>query len=356
MNATTTLGFYQFTETFQYFRFGVGAAVAALVLAVTMLLGLVVGLIVVLAGLRLEIVPWGKRSALISRESRPGRGRTAAIVLLAVTLLVSLGICSLSVLPLPWNALNSLKTEAEMVGSPLSLFPSSPSLDSYGDLGDLIPIAKIVVNTIVPPLSVLLLQVPIVYLSALGIGAVRPFKKLNDWLLLLLSPWLFVTIGPLSIAAFQTRRSADLLNTTAGLASPIVLSVPALFVLTLFFKGQEPRWRAALAEGQSPAGAFFTKLILPSLPLALLLACASFLVGLQGLLWPLIAAVGPESLTANLALMRLAYAELPWSVRAAALTLFGLPPFAFFFLTFGLFQLLYMDHLALVRQPSDAKE
>lgn len=356
-SATTTLGVFQFILAFKLLGFGTAATVATLTLIVLALLGLVVGLIVVLAGLRLEMVPREKRSGLLSGEGKPSRGKTVAIALLAVTLLVSLGICSLSVLPLPWNALNSLKTEAGILGSPSQFFPSSPSLDAYAALGEEIPIGRVLINTIVPPLLVLLVQILIAYMGALGIGAMRPFGKWSELLLLPFGPWLFVTVGPLSIAAFQSLGNAGRLNTFTALLSPILLSVPALFILTLFFKGQEPRWSAAQAEGESAVGTFFSKLVVPSLPLVALLACVSFLVGLQGLLWPFIVAAAQENYTANVSLLVLRNLPAPsWPMLAAGLTLFGLPAFVFFFLIFGLFQSLYLDRLALVTHPVDIKE
>jgi hypothetical protein len=39
---------------------------------------------------------------------------------------------------------------------------------------------------------------------------------------------------------------------------------------------------------------------------------------------------------------------LPWPLLSAGLILFGMPVFLFFFLAFGLFPVLYLDHLALV--------
>lgn len=358
-SATTTFAVFQFMQAFQYMRFGTAATVATFTLIVLVLLGLAVGLIVVLTGLRLETVPWDKESRLFSGEGRPTQGRTVAIVLLAVMLLVSVGICSPSALPLPWSLSNSLKTEAEVAGSPSSLFPSSPSLDAYAEIGQVmrIPIGRVLINSILSSLLVLLLQIPIAYLGALGIGAMRPFGRRSELLLLLFSPWLFVTTGPLSIAAFETARSVGLLNTRIGLAFPAVFSIPALFILTLFFKGQEPKWCATQAESKSGASAFFSKLILPSLPLVLLLACVSLLINLQSLLWPLIATANAENFTFNLALLFLRNSPIPsWPILAAGLTLFELPTFVFFFLAFGLFQTLYLDRLALVTSLSDVKE
>jgi len=349
MERTTTLMLYQFNAAFSHFRFGVGAAAATPVLIVVMLLGLVAGLIIVLTRLRLTTTAWKRRSGLLTRE---GKRTGIAVALLALVLFASLGCCLPGALPWPWNVLNSLKTEADAMSS--SLLPSSPSLDAYTTLADKIPMGRVRANTIPPLLGMLLLQIPIVYLGALGIGAMRPFKKWSELLLLPFSPWLFVTVGPLSIVALEKLRDAGAMGTAAGLSPPIVLSVPALFILTLFFKGQEPKWRAAQSEGRSAVSGFFTHLILPSLPLVLLLTCVSFLVGLQDLLWPLIAGTGPEAFTANVALLYLRGSAGPsWPVLAAAIVRLGLPAFLFFFLVFGLFQALYLDRLALVTRARE---
>jgi len=343
---TTTLELLLF-NAFRTFRLGEGAAVATLLLIVLAFLGLVAGAIVALAGLRLETVPWGKQSGLISGEGKPGCGRVVAVLLLALVLLGSVGICSLSVLPLPWIALNSLRTASDVFSSPLPTLPFSPSLDAYTALGETVPIGSVVVNTLVPVLVSLLLLIPIAYAGALGIGAARPLGRWSELLLLPFSPWLFATIGPLSVVAYRVLLEARDLNTLFKLALPTVLYlVPMLFVLTLFFKGQGLKWRVARARGRSAAGAFLTTLILPSLPLVALLACVALFVGLQDLLWALLVGRGPGDWTMNMALLQMRAALRP-DMQAAALTLFGLSTFVVSFLVFGLFQALYLDRLAL---------
>jgi ABC-type sugar transport system permease subunit len=340
MGTTTTLTIYLFDMAFKYFHFGAGSAVATLVLIVVMALGLMAGIIVVLTRLRLEMVPWEKQSGLLNRADGPSWGRTVAVVLLIVALLGALTICLVSTLPILRNVANSLKPEV------------------YSGMGDELPLSfgRMLVNTIVPPLVVLLLQVPIVYLGALGIGAARPLGKHSELLLLFFAPWLFVTVAPLSIVAFQARAEADTLGTIGGLVSPIILSVPMLFILTLFFKGQEPRWRAVQAEGSPPVNAFFTQLILPSLPLLVLLASLSFLTNMHDLFWPLVTGMNRESYNANMVLLMLRglYAS-PLSLLTGLITILGVPAFLFFFVIFGLVQALYLDRLALTRpQAADA--
>jgi ABC-type sugar transport system permease subunit len=338
--ATTTLGFYQYIVTFQRFRFGIGAASNTVSLAVAILLGLGVGLIAVFTGSRLEVVPRGKKTSLITRNGR--RKVIAALLLLVMVFVGSIG-CLLSTLPRLWNVVDSFGSPNAYAGA---LQGPSPA-----------PAGKAWTNTVLPPLVMIyLFQIPIAYVAALGIGALRPLKKRSEWLLLLFSPWLFVTVGQLSPVAFLISSRLKLLDTSLAQLPPLLFSVPVLFILTLFFKGQEPRWRAALAVGQSSVKAFFSTLILPSLPLAILLACGSLLISMQDLLWPLLVVVSPERWTVVLVLAYLSLSGNPLPVLAASIVLLGLPVFLFFFLVFGLFQALYLDRLALVAGKPDGVE
>jgi hypothetical protein len=345
-NATTTLGLYQYKLSFQFMRFGMGTAIASLTLIVSTLLGLIAGLIIVFIGLRLKTVPEDKGVILLSGLKKP-----VAIILLVLILLVSLSIGSFSVLPPLWNNLNSFKTNAELFQVPGSFFPSSPTLEAYQELNRAIPRARTVANTIMPVAGTLfLVQLPVAYLAALGIGALRPLGRRSELLLLLFSPWLFVTVAPLSIIEFQGRAAAGMLNTMMGLAPPILFSVPILFILTLFFKGQAAKWEAAQAEGQAAVRAFFSRLVVPSLPLVILLAGAGLFIGLQELLWPLLVANNVQNFTLMLTLLRLQFEFGPTvSMVAAAITLFWLPISIFFFLVFAVFQIFYLDRLSLSR-------
>lgn len=342
-NSTSTLALLQYRQAFQFFQFGPAAALATLTLLVVALIGLVVALLIILTGLRFELALSGQPTGFLSLGRRP-----LAIILLILALCGSVGICSIGLLPFGWNVLNSFKTQSEIFTAKGSFIPAEPSLAAYYKVGQVIPLARVAVNTLVPPLLALLWQIPIAYLAALGIGAVRPLGKWSEWLLLPFSPWLFVTVSPLIIAAFESLREAGRLNTFLALTPPLLLSVPVLFILTLFFKGQETHYRLALAEGQGKAGAFFRKLILPSLPLLVLLGAATLLVNLQALLWPLVAANSLDHFTYNVALLLLRNQfQTAWPILAAAITLFQLPTFLFFFLVFGLLQILYLDRFVL---------
>jgi ABC-type sugar transport system permease subunit len=338
--STMMLALYQYMMSLTRFRFGVGAALSTLSLTVMILCGLGVGLLGVFTGLRLERVSWGKEVGLITRG---GRRKAIAILLILAMVFVSCIGCLLSILPRMWNVVASFGSSGVYTQALEGPAPVS--------------IGMAWVNTVLPAfLVILLFQMPITYVAALGIGALRPLQKRSEWLLLLFSPWLFVTIAPHTSVAFLVARQLKLADTVVALLLPSLFSVPILFILTLFFKGQEPRWRAALVEGQSPVKAFFSTLILPSLPLTTLLAFGSLLITMQDLLWPLVILVSPSKWTMPMVLTYLSGSPNPMPVLMASTVLFGLPVFLFFFLVFGLFQAFYLDRLALVAGKRDDAE
>jgi hypothetical protein len=205
--------------------------------------------------------------------------------------------------------------------------------------------------SILPPLLVILfIQLPIAYLGGLAIGVVRPFGKFSNWLLLLFSPWLFVTSVPLAFATFESFRKMDLVNSPAALIQPILLSVPMLFILTLFFNGQHLKWQKAREEGTSTVSAFFKHLIVPSLPLAALMAALSLFAASQDLFMPLLTGLSIENHTATTNILMFLGSMKP-AGTSSIIALFGLPLFIFFFIIFAALQVFYLNRLVLVSAP-----
>src|SRR5262249_15615541 len=185
-----------------------------------------------------------------------------------------------------------------------------------------------------------------------------------EWLLLPFGPWLFVTVLPLSTSYYVGLQDLKLLNTFAAQTPPILVNVPILFILTLFFKGKQQRWQTRERTFQS----FLTTVIRPSLPLALLLAGIAVFIGMHDLVWSLIVSRPQNSWTFPVSILLTASssAVLPYPVFqytpyfpriAALITLFDLPVFLITMVILGLFQGLYLDRLAVgfekpAEQPS----
>jgi ABC-type sugar transport system permease subunit/ABC-type maltose transport system permease subunit len=336
VNSTQTLGTYLYRQAFVMFRPGIGAVAAVLALCIAMLAGIIVGLIAVFGRVRMQTVPPGKPSAVFTGEGKPKGRRTLFAVLAAWMLLNLLCLLALGLTPI----LGSLTSAAD-------------GLANFLEGGGLH--LETIVNTVLPPLvMVVFVQLPLAYLGALGIGALRPLGKWSEAILLPFTPWLLVTVFPLSIAYFEALKTIDGLDNWNNLFPPIALSIPMLFILTLFFKGQESKWRAAQTAGKSGAAAFFREVILPSLPLALLLAAAAFLANTQDFIWPLVSVNSEKLWTIPVFLNAFSgqYASDPGLVAAANVILEA-PIFIVFYAIFALFSIFYLDRLAIVGGESN---
>jgi ABC-type glycerol-3-phosphate transport system permease component len=182
-------------------------------------------------------------------------------------------------------------------------------------------------------------------LAAFGIGALRPFGRFSELLLILFSPWLFFTSLPLIMANFLGLREAGLLNTFDGLAPPVLVSIPILFVLTLFFKGQAWRWRN---RGELSVGRFVTVVILPAIPVAAVLILFAVLTTEQELLYPLIVINDRALWPIPLVLIQLSGAfATNVQLLATAITVFTLTSWIISVVLLAVFYLVFADRLAL---------
>jgi len=319
---------------FESFQIGYAATLVSIILLPTLLLGLVAGLLVILTRLRLVYKPNPIPSPSAGTAGSPRQNPTLPLIVLIATLLLVLRACFLSAFPFGWAMQNADYEQ---------LREQAPFLyTDYGQLREQV-LSLFVKNiyTVGPPLIAAIAQVSLAYLGALGIGAILPFGKHNEWLLLPFSPWLFITIVPLSLAKFKAAQEMRILNSFPGLIPPFLCVVPLLFILTLFFKGQASRWLA----NRSRFLAFFRYMILPSLPLTVVLLVVVFVIGLQGVFWPLIVTYIPEFQPMSVFLLRKFANDR--GLLAAAVTRFTVAIAVLFFLVLVVFQLFYLDRLAL---------
>ena len=325
--STSTLGLLFYHIAFRTLSMGPAASVASLILLATLALGTGGGVLVILTRLRLNSID-------TKQEDPPmdlGRSRALPGIVLAFLVLFVLGTCLLSTLPFG------------------SLVPRAFGTDGLAQFLEHISAGRLFVSTFVPPLVTTTLQVLIAYLAALSIGALRPFGERSPWALLLFSPWLFITVPPLSLVYFMAAQKAGTFDTLRGAISPILISIPALFILTIFFMGRASQRQHEMTEGTSPtAPNFLQHFILPSLPLAAVLWLMLLFFNGQDIFWPLLVSLSPERYTLNLMLSRLVQIfNGSDGTLAAAITFFILPVCIFFFLGLAFFQILYLDRLTL---------
>lgn len=322
VNATTSLPLFLYRLGFERLAFGEGAVVASLLLALLAVFGIIIGIVIAATGAQIRMAPNSRSGAAANRG--------LAGVTLGLLLFLSIGCWLISILP-----------------PIINLLTPSPGQSDAGQVFAAFPIATLLINTIVPTTIGVFVQLAMAYLGALGIGALRPLGKRSEWLLVLFSPWLFVTTIPMSLIAFQDRLNVDLLNSMLGLVSPILISIPALFILTLFFKGQQAAWQETQAQGQTIT--FFQAIIKLSLPLAALLGSVGLLVGMQSFYWPLLVSTNPSAMPILVFVVSSAISNpFGWAEISILLISLGLPFWIFFLIIFSLFQLFYIDRLTFV--------
>ncbi|MFD1543125.1 hypothetical protein [Nonomuraea guangzhouensis] len=308
--STQTLSLVQYTYTFMVVRIGLGATVATVIGVILGVLGIAAVCVAAASGMRITIVP--RESVRNPDATRPGSGSKVIVGVVALVVFAAVGL----VLTWPWLS---------ALFAPVQAGSAAPSG------------LRTVVNTWAPALIGALVSVGVAYLGALGIGGLRPLGRRSEWLLLAFAPWLFVGIGPLSVADWRLIRSMGLIDSFVALIQPILVSVPALLILTLLCKGLAARTDKDFLSG----------VVLPSLPMAGILALAVTLVNGHDLLWPLLVAQDPGLATAPVTLLTRTTASsygatwpdigLATPLAVVAVALIGLVAA----------QLLYLDRLAI---------
>jgi hypothetical protein len=226
-----------------------------IVLPIVALLGVAATVLVVKSRLRMEFDP-----AMLGADDRRGRpglravavaGTAVGVVAVLVLVVVQLG---------PWlSALTTGGAELPDRYEPRSVF----------------------LVTWLFPLATALVQVVTAALAAFGIAVVRPLGRHSEWLLLLWAPWLLVGNGLLVLPRLDPETEG--LQPLIAYAPPSWVSLPALVVFTLLFRGQAAQWRQARGQGQPYA---FVRTMWPVLPMAVLAAGIVWLLQAQDLLVP----------------------------------------------------------------------
>jgi multiple sugar transport system permease protein len=210
----------------------------------------------------------------------------------------------LMVLPFFWEVSTSLKTYAESISVPPTIFPSSPVWKNYADVFVTLPFAEQFFNTVVMTVARTVGQV--FFCAAAGYAFARlEFPGRNVIFIAFLSV-LMVPSQLFLLSQFQIMQHLGLLNTVTALALPGIFSAFGTFLLRQFFL-QLPADldAAARLDGCNPFQVWW-KVMLPlakngMLALGILTAIWSW----NDLLWPLVVNNDPEKMTLSAGLSTL---------------------------------------------------
>ena len=229
--------------------------------------------------------------------------------------------------PAVWILLTSLKTETELIMSPITYLPTAPTLANYQIAFTAQPILRFMWNSlVVAGLSTALC----VFVSALAAYALTRLRMPHRNLVmsLLLAVAMFPLIS-LMVPLFKVMRELGLLNTYPALILPYaVLSLPVCtLVMASFFQDIPPDLEAAaMVDGCSRVGALFRVVIPLSAPgvftaaiLAFVNAWDEFLLALT-----MMNRVSMRTLSVGMTLYQGEFA-FPWPLISAALIIAIVP-------------------------------
>jgi sn-glycerol 3-phosphate transport system permease protein len=219
--------------------------------------------------------------------------RSPALGVLAHVILI-LGVIAVA-FPVYITFVASTHTSAEVVQAPMPMLPGSHFIENYtqallgtgSSQGSNAAVGRMMFVSLVTALIIAIGKIAISLLSAFAIVYFRfPFRMLCFWAIFvtLMLP-VEVRIGP----TYQVVASLGMINTFAGLTSPLIASATATFLFRQFFLTvPEELVEAARIDGAGPMR-FFKDILVPlSATSIAALFVIQFIYGWNQYLWPLL--------------------------------------------------------------------
>lgn len=240
----------------------------------------------------------------------------------------------ISVFPLIWVLISSIKTNGELTSNPTSFLPKNPTIANFVHVIKDLAFAGNIANSIVIALCTTLIAIIISCMAAYGI--VRFFPKLGNIMSkALVTTYLFPPIL-LAIPYSLVMAKLGLTNTRIGLVIVYLsFSVPyAVWMLVGFFKtvpiGIE---EAARVDGANKVQTFIRIVVPLVMPGIVATAIYTFINAWNEFLYALILINSTDMMTVSVKLRSLQGAEiLNWGDMMAASTLVVVPSVIFFML------------------------
>ena len=190
----------------------------------------------------------------------------------------------------------STVTQPEIVSPPMPLLPGDQFLANYKAAlfsGVNVPVAKMLMNSLIMALGIAVGKIIISLLSAFAIVYVRfPGSWIFFWMIFLT---LMLPVEVRIVPTFEVIADLGMLNSYQGLILPLIASATATFLFRQFFMTiPDELAEAARVDGASPMK-FFIDIVVPmSRTNAAALFVILFIYGWNQYLWPLMITTDPE--------------------------------------------------------------
>ena len=190
------------------------------------------------------------------------------------------------------------------------------------------PVGRMMLNSLWMALSISIGKIAISLLSAFAIVYFRfPLRKSMFWMIFMT---LMLPVEVRIVPTFKVVADFGLLDSTAGLALPLIASATATFLFRQFFISVPPELaEAARMDGASPMQ-FFKDVLLPlSRTNIAALFVILFIYGWNQYLWPFVATTDESHYTVVMGIQRMVAvpdSEPTWNIVMATAILGMLPP------------------------------
>ncbi|MFI5533669.1 carbohydrate ABC transporter permease [Kitasatospora sp. NPDC051853] len=259
-------------------------------------------------------------------------GRWLYRVVLAVTVagftLVFLG-------PLYWLVTGGLKSTAEVVQTPPTLFPSELHWDTYATAWSQLRLGRLLFNTLYYALGALAFQLVFDVAAAYALSKLRPV--LGNVILGMMLATLMIPAAVLIVPQYLTVLDLplvhlNLVNTPWAIWLPTVANAFNIFLLKRFFDSIPADLMAAAAiDGAGPLRTLRSIVLPMSRPILGVVSIFAVVNVWKDFLWPMLVQPDPANQTLNIGIKSLAMG-VPQNVIIAALAIASLPTIAFFLL------------------------
>ncbi|WP_128374390.1 carbohydrate ABC transporter permease [Streptomyces cavernae] len=234
---------------------------------------------------------------------------------LVVRYLLLLFVLAITVGPLLWQLLTSLKSTTEDVfGENATLLPRHPTLRAYEQVFDQVPVATYIWNSVI--VVVLSLVSQLLFSTMAGYMLSKPAwrGRKGVWLLLIAS--MMFPFEAIMVSLFLSIRDLGLVDSLVGVWLPgFVGAINVLVMRAAFLAVPREIEDSAMLDG---AGEWqrFRHLYLPSAFGAMsVVAINTFIAAWDDFLWPLIVLRSEENLTLTLGLARLQTSSFGYDQR-----------------------------------------
>jgi multiple sugar transport system permease protein len=203
--------------------------------------------------------------------------------------------------PFVWMVLGSLKSQAELLQTPPTWIPESPTTGNYTRLWDRLTFPRFFWNSTL--IAVLITVANLVFCSMAGYALAKlHFRGKNLFLLLVLGT-LLVPSGVLLVPTFVLMSKLGLVDNLGAVILPAMAGPVGVFLMRQFIMQiPDDLLEAGRVDGASEFFLFWRVVMPLSAPALAALAILTFLPAWNGLIWPLIVLTSQDNYTLPVAL------------------------------------------------------